>query len=76
MTTVTGAVMMKDGFAEWLYEQFRDAHSSAREILGTDRRRQQSYYWRKTHREPYASGDNVWVWSQETIKSEKSFDLR
>ena len=31
-------VMMKDGFAEWLDEQFRDAHSSAGETLGTDQR--------------------------------------
>ena len=34
--------LTKDGFAEWLNEQFRDAHGSAREVLGTDRRRQGS----------------------------------
>ena len=54
-------LMMKDGFAEWLDEQFPDAHSSARELLGTDYRRQKSYYWKKIHGEPYASGDKVWV---------------
>ena len=62
-------------FSEWLDEQCRDAHSSAGEILGTDQGRQKSYYWRKTHGQPFASGDKVWEWSQETIKSKKSFDL-
>ena len=33
-------VMMKNGFAKWLDEQFRKAHSSAREMIGTDHRRQ------------------------------------
>ena len=47
-------LMMMDGFAEWLDKQFRDAHSSAGEILGTDQRRQKSYYWKKNHGEPYA----------------------
>ena len=68
-------LMMKDGFAEWLYEQFRDAYSSARELLGTDQRRQKSYYWKKIHRKPYAIGDKFWVWSRETSKSKRSFDL-
>ena len=74
-------MMMRDGFAElldiaeWLDKQFRDAHSSARELLETDQSRQKSYYWKKIHGEPYASGDKVWVWSQETSKSKKSFDL-
>ena len=68
-------LMMKDGFAEWLDEQFRDANSRARELLGTDQRRQKSYHWKKIHRELYASDDKVWAWSQETSKSKKSFDL-
>ena len=64
-------LMMKDDFAECLDEQFRDAHSSARELLGTDQRRQKNYYWKEFHGEPYASGDKVWVWSHETSKSTK-----
>ena len=44
--------MMNDDFAEWLDEQFRDAHSSARELLGSDQRRQKSYYWKKIHGNP------------------------
>ena len=64
-------MMMKDGFAKWLDEQIRDAHSSAEEILGTDQRRQKSYYWKKIHED---SGDKVWLWSQETNISKKSFD--
>ena len=67
--------MVKDVFAKWLDEQFRDAHSSARELLGTNQRRQKSYYWKKIHGEPYANDDKVWVWSQETSKSKKYFGL-
>ena len=42
-------VLTKNGFAEELDEHFRDAHSSAREILGTDQRRQEDQYWKKDH---------------------------
>ena len=45
-------MLMKNGFAEWLDEQFRDAHSSSGEILRTDQRRQKSYYWKKVHGKP------------------------
>ena len=45
-------VMIKDGFGKWPDEQFRDAHSSAREILGTDQRRQKSCYWKKIQGNP------------------------
>ena len=34
--------LTKDGFAEWLDEQFRDAHGSAEELLGMDQRRQKA----------------------------------
>ena len=61
-------------FAEELDELFRDAHSSAREILGTDQRRQEDQYWKKVHGEPYAAGDKVWVWAKEKFKSRKHFD--
>ena len=40
-------LLMKDGFAKWLDELFRDAHSSARELLGTDQRRQKTITGRK-----------------------------
>ena len=66
--------LTKDGFAQWLDEQFRDAHGSAREVLGTDQRRQKDQYWKKILREPYATGDKVWVWSEEKVKSKKTFD--
>ena len=36
-------VPTQEGFVEWLDEQFRDAHSSARELLGTNRRRQKDH---------------------------------
>ena len=67
-------MLTKDGFAEELDELFRDAHSSAREILGTDQRRQEDQYWKKVHGEPYAAGDKVWVWAKEKFKSRKHFD--
>ena len=67
-------VLTKDGFAEELDELFRAAHSSAREILGTDQRRQEDQYWKKVHGEPYAAGDKVWVWAKEKFKSWKHFD--
>ena len=67
-------VLTKDGFAEELDELFRDAHSSAREIFGTDQRRQEDQYWKKVHGEPYAAGDKIWVWAKEKFKSRKHFD--
>ena len=67
-------VLTKDGFAEELVEVFRDAHSSAREILGTDQRRQGDQYWKKNHGEPYAAGDKVLLRSKEKFKSRKHFD--
>ena len=67
-------VLTKDGFAEELDELFRDAHSSAREILGTDQRGQEDQYWKKAHGEPYAAGDKVWVWAKKKFKSRKHFD--
>ena len=67
-------VLTNDGFAEELDELFRDAHSSAREIFGMDQRRQQDQYWKKVHGEPYAAGDEVWVWAKEKFKSSKHFD--
>ena len=69
-------LMMKDGFAEWLDEQFRDAHSSAQEnYSGQTSVDKKAITGRKFMGEPYAIGDKVWVWSQEAIKSKKSFDL-
>ena len=67
-------VMMKDGFAKWLDEQFRDAHSSAREVLGMDQRRQKDPYYKKVHGEFYATGEKVLIWAKEKVKSKKSFD--
>ena len=67
-------VLTKDGFAEELDELFRDAHSSARELVGTDQRRQEDQYWKKVHGEPYTAGDKVWVWAKEKFKSKKHFD--
>ena len=64
-------VLTKDDFTEDLDELFRDAHSSAREILGTDQRRQEDQYWKKVHGEPYAAGDKIWVWAKEKFKSRK-----
>ena len=61
--------LIKDGFAEWLDEEFRDAHGSAREVLGMDQRRQKDQYWKKIHGEPYATADKVLVWAKERIKS-------
>ena len=66
-------VPTQDGFVEWLDEQFRDAHSSARELLGTNQRRQKDQYRKRVHGEPYATGDKVWVWAKEKIKSNKFF---
>ena len=66
-------VPTQDGFVEWLDEQFRDAHSSARELLGTNQRRQKDQYRKRVHGEPYATGDKVWVWTKEKIKSKKFF---
>ena len=63
----------QDGFVEWLDEQFRDAHSSARELLGTNQRRQKDQYRKRVHGDPYATGDKVWVWAKEKIKSKKFF---
>ena len=67
-------LLTKDGFAEELDEVFRDAHSSAREILGTDQRRQEDQYWKKNHGEPYAAEDKVLVWAKKKFKSRKHFD--
>ena len=67
-------VLTKDGFVEELDELFRDAHSSARETLGTNKRRQEDQYWKKVYGEPYAAGDKVWVWAKEKFKSRKHFD--
>ena len=67
-------VLTKDGFAEELDELFREAHSSAREILGTDQRRQEDQYCKKIHGELLAAGDKVWVWAKETSMSRKHFD--
>ena len=67
-------VLTKDGFAEELDELFRDAHSSARELVGTDQRRQEDQYWKKVCGEPYTAGDKVWVWAKEKFKSKKHFD--
>ena len=64
---------IKDGFAEWLDEQIRDAHGSARKVLGRDQCRQKDQYWKKIHGDPYATGEKVWVWSKEK-KSKKFFD--
>ena len=66
-------VPTQDGFVEWLDEQFRDAHSSARELLGTNQRRQKDQYRKRVHGEPYATGDKMWVWTKEKIKSKKFF---
>ena len=44
--------LTKDGFSEWLDEQFRDAHSSSREVLGMDQRRQKDQYRKKNHDTP------------------------
>ena len=63
----------QDGFVEWLDEQFRDAHSSALELLGTNQRRQKDQYRKKVHGDPYEIGDKVWVWAKEKIKSKKFF---
>ena len=63
----------QDGFIEWLDEQFREAHSSARELLGTNQRRQKDQYRKRVHGEPYVTGDKVWVWTKEKIKSKKFF---
>ena len=67
-------MLTKDGFAEELDELFQDAHSRAREILGTDQRRQEDQYWKKVHGEPYAAGDEVWMWAKEKFKSRNHFD--
>ena len=67
-------VLTKDDFAEELDKLFQDAHSSVREILGMDQRRQEDQYWKKVHGEPYAAGDKVWVWAKEKFKSRKPFD--
>ena len=67
-------VLTKDGFAEELDELFRDAHSSAREIVGTDQRRQEDQYWKKVNGETYTAGDKLWVWAKERFKSRKHFD--
>ena len=67
-------VLTKDGFVEELDELFRDAHSSAREIVGTDQHRQEDQYWKKVHGEPYTTGDKVRVWAKEKFKSKKHFD--
>ena len=66
-------VPTQDGFVEWLDEQFRDAHSSACELPGTNQRRQKDQYRKRVHGEPYATGDKVWVWAKEKIKSKKFF---
>ena len=66
--------LIKDGFAEWLDEQLRDAHGSAIEVLGMDQRRQKDEYWKKIHGEPYATGDKIWVWSKENLKSKNTFN--
>ena len=66
--------LTEDGFAEWLDEQFRDAHGSVREVLGMVQRRRKDQYWKKIHGDPYATGDKVWVWSKEKLKSKKAFD--
>ena len=67
-------VLMKDGFAEELDEFFREAHSSARETLGTDQRRLEDKYWNKVHGEQYAAGGKVWVWAKEKLRSRKHFN--
>ena len=66
-------IPIQDGFVEWLDEQFRDAHSSAREFLGTNQRRQKDQYRKRVHVDSYATGDKVWVWAKEKIKSKKFF---
>ena len=63
----------QDGLVEWLDEQFRDAHSSAREFLGTNQRSQKGQYRKKVNREPYSIEDKVWVWAKEKMKSKKFF---
>ena len=55
----------KDGFMERPDEQLRDAHSSAREVLGMDQRRQKDQYRKKLHGEPSEAGEKVWVWAKE-----------
>ena len=67
-------MLTKDGFAKELDELFRVAHSSVREIFGTDQRRQEDQYWKKVHGEPYTVGDKVWVWAKEEFKLRKHFD--
>ena len=67
-------MLTKDGHAEELDELFRDAHSSAREILGMEQRRQGDQDWKKVHDEPYAAGDKVRVWAKEKFKSRKHFN--
>ena len=47
----------KDGFMEWLDEQFRGAHSSAREVLGMDQHRQKDQCRKKIHGKPYEAGE-------------------
>ena len=66
--------LTKDGFKEWQDEQFRDAHASAREVLGMNQRRRKDQYWKEILRGPYATGDKVWVWAKERVKSKKTFD--
>ena len=42
-----------------------------REVLGMVQRRRKEQYWKKI---PYATGDKVWVWSKEKLRSKKTFD--
>ena len=66
-------VHTQDGSVEWLDEQFRNAHSSARELLGTNQRRKKDKYRKKVHGDPCEIGDKLWVWAKEKIKSKKFF---
>ena len=45
---------------------------SARELLGTNQRRQKDQYRKRVHGS-YSMGDKVWVWAKEKIKSKKFF---
>ena len=66
-------LLTQDGFVEWLDGHFRDAHSSARELLGTNQRRQKDQYRKRVHGEPYSMLDKVWLWAKEKIKTKKFF---
>ena len=68
-----GHEIAKYEFTRWLNEQFREAHTNARETLGYKQERQKDMYQKNVFGEELKPGERVWLFALREPKSKKFF---